>query len=176
MIIIGIIVWISFIIGVARLAKRYKRSAIPWVLCAIFLSPLIAYILLLSCGVPEEERIREIFMKEQIRRRFDNLNERIKISSYQWNAFYYKMIQILSWNNAYIYSIRCKTMCYMNGETLQKLSGVAPEPSETMQIKDGRIETFSVATIVTSTGFDKISLSVAVDASLPEDTVEIRFE
>ena len=175
MIIIGIIVWISFIIGVATLAKRYKRSVTPWVLCAIFLSPVVAYVLLLSCGVPEEKRIG-IFEKEQIRRRFDNSGEQIKISSYQWDSFYSKIARILAWNNTYIHAMQCKTKCYMNEETLQKLSDIAPKSSETVQIKDGKIETFSVTTIVTSTNFQGEFLSVAVDTSLPEDTVEIRFE
>ena len=174
-IIIGIILWILLAIGIGKLAKRYKRDVLLWVLVSIFISPFLAFILLALYGKSEMGRVMEILENEQIKRRSYTNIERIQLTSFLWKSAYQQLNQVIKSNKAYMqYSLR-NPNCYINEETLEKLHN-SPKPDNLIRMADNKITAIHVYSQEDKNGVKMIWLPIIVDASLPENIVEIRFE
>lgn len=67
----GIILFIAlpvwFLVLVARMARKRGRHAFPWVLLALFTSPITPAILLLCLGETEKHRKERIIEEERLR-------------------------------------------------------------------------------------------------------------
>lgn len=62
-----VIIWIVLSILIGMMANNYGRNVVGFVLIAVLLSPLIAFIILLVVGKTEEKKAQE--MESQIRMR-----------------------------------------------------------------------------------------------------------
>lgn len=62
---IALVVW--FLVLVARMARKRGRHAFPWVLLALFTSPITPAILLLCLGETEKHRKERIIEEERLR-------------------------------------------------------------------------------------------------------------
>lgn len=73
-VVVPIAVWFFFCFLVGRAASAYRRPPATWFLLAALLSPLVAYVLLLVAGNPEQtDALRET--EERIRRRHPELKD-----------------------------------------------------------------------------------------------------